>query len=277
MSPKNRIYSLIVAYNPNLDELTNNINLLKQQTDLIIICNNSDKELSIHDDSLIIFNFYENTGIAKAQSIGMNWAFKNGADFVLQMDQDSIPDESMVRQLLETYRVLENKGYNAGLVGPQDYDIYTGEINKARLRKGKEIEHSGVFLVDSTLSSGSLISKRAYEIVGGMNNDLFIDLVDKEYCWRLKKNGFVVARDLKAKLSHRLGNGKKKILGYLYVGVPDPIRHYYAFRNTIILLSRNYAPLYWKLSSIAKLIFKIIVYPLCSMTERAGLNICFLD
>ena len=91
-----------------------------------------------------------------------------------------------------------------------------------------------------------------------------------------RKSGFIVARDLKAKLEHRLGNGKKKILGFLYVGVPVPIRHYYAFRNTIFLLNRNYAPLYWKLSSIVKLIFKIIVYPIVLEDGKSRLKYMLL-
>ena len=271
-----KIFSIIVAYNSNTEELSALIRRLKQQTNLIIICNNSDYNIEYNDNFIKVFNLAENLGIAKAQNVGMGWAFSNGADFVLQVDQDSVPDKSMVSQLLETYQILEKKGYNVGLVGPQDYDIITNEIRIARLNKGKQIENSRIFLVDSILSSGSLISKKAYEIVGGMMDDLFIDLVDHEFCWRLRKSGFIVAKDLKAKLAHRLGNGKKRILGFLCVGVPAPIRHYYAFRNTIFLLSKNYAPLYWKLSSIVKLIFKVIVYPIMLDDGKSRLNYMLL-
>lgn len=273
---KNIVYAIVVTYKPDINKLNSLLLSLKPQVSRIVVCNNSVTEHGLSDQSVLVFNFHDNLGIAKAQNIGMKWAFENGADFVLQMDQDSVPDESMVRQLLETYKILEKKGYNVGLVGPQDYDIYTKEINKTRLNKGKQIDQSDVFLVDSTLSSGSLISKKAYEIVGGMSDELFIDLVDHEYCWMLRKSGFIVARDLKAKLEHRLGNGKKKILGFLYVGVPVPIRHYYAFRNTIFLLNRNYAPLYWKLSSIVKLIFKIIVYPIVLEDGKSRLKYMLL-
>ena len=271
-----KIFSIIVAYNPDTQELLAQIRRLKEQTSFIVICNNSDYNITCNESFIKVFNFADNLGIARGQNVGMEWAFENGADFVLQMDQDSVPDESMVRQLVETYQKLERKGYNVGLVGPQDYDIYTKEINKARLKRGRQIDHSDVFLVDSTLSSGSLISKKAYEIVGGMNDELFIDLVDNEYCWRLRKSGFIVARDLKAKLAHRLGDGKKKIFGFLYVGVPAPIRHYYAFRNTIVLLNKNYAPLSWKVSSIVKLIFKILVYPIVLNDGKSRLNYMLL-
>ncbi|MCV5754707.1 glycosyltransferase, partial [Escherichia coli] len=72
-----------------------------------------------------IFNFNDNLGIAEAQSIGMKWAFENGADFILQMDQDSIPDPKMVEQLLTCYKKLLKQNVNVGLVGSQDFDKVT--------------------------------------------------------------------------------------------------------------------------------------------------------
>ena len=259
---KTIVYALVVTYTPDINELNSLILSLKPQVSRIVVCNNSEDELVLDDKSVLVFNFHDNLGVAKAQNIGMEWAFNNGAEFVLQMDQDSIPNDDMVEELLKAYEELTLKGYNIGLIGPQDFDKNTKEINRARLKKGKKIKNTSCVIVEHTLSSGSIIPKKAYDIVGGMNDELFIDLVDHEFCWRLRKNCFIVARDLKAKLAHRLGYGKKKILCFLYVGVPTPIRHYYAFRNTVFLLNRNYAPLYWKLSSFFKLIFKVLVYPL---------------
>ncbi len=68
-----------------------------------------------------------------------------------------------------------------------------------------------------------------------MEDSLFIDAVDSEYCWRIRHNGFLVIKNNDALLAHKLGDGKKKILGFLYVGVPSPIRHYYQVRNTLLL------------------------------------------
>jgi rhamnosyltransferase len=159
------------------------------------------------------------------------------------------------------YNELSAAGYKIGLVGVQDYDKITNEMNKARLKKGKELIN-GYYDIDNTLSSGSLISREAYLAIGGMRDDLFIDAVDHEYCWRLKKSGFKVIRNKNALLGHRLGDGKFKILNLVYVGMPSPFRHYYATRNIFLLFRDSHVPLYWKLSSVVKLIGKIIFYPL---------------
>jgi rhamnosyltransferase len=254
------IYAVVVAYNPDLDDLLANVTAIKNQVDKVILCNNSTFDIGFKDEKIVEFNFGDNLGIARAQSIGMQWAFENGADFILQMDQDSTPDEHMVSKLHKVFCDLRKTNINVGLVGPVVYDKLEAKANRLQSKKINILEENQFFYVSATLSSGSLISKDAYESVGGMNDSLFIDVVDFEYCWRLRDNGFMVVRCANAQLAHRQGDGSKRIFGLVSVGIPAPIRHYYAFRNTIFLLGSDSAPLYWKVSSVVKLILKFVLY-----------------
>lgn len=255
------IYANVVAFQPDINLLSKSLLSLSTQVDAILLINNSDYDLAIDIDKVEVLNLGANLGIAKAQSIGMERAFGDGADFVLQMDQDSEVPEDMVSSLLTSYQLLESEGHNVGLIGPLDFDKVTGHVNKARLNKG-ELVNGRYSFVDSTLSSGSLIPKKAYLAIGGMYDDLFIDIVDHEYCWRLRAAGFMVVRDNDVKLPHRIGDGKKKILGFISVGVPSPFRHYYAVRNTLFLIRKNYPPIMWKLTAVPKIVFKLCMYPI---------------
>ena len=51
-------------------------------------------------------------------------------------------------------------------------------------------------------------------------------------------------------------------MGFLRIGISDPIRHYYQVRNTLLLFKRDYTPNYWKYSGLVKIIFKLVVYPI---------------
>lgn len=239
------VYALLVTYNPDSEQLQQSINILKLEVDYILICNNSVFNLDItceNDNKCHVMNFGENLGIARAQSIGMDWCFSNGASFVLQMDQDSLLSVGTVKQLLERYRLLEINGYRVGMIGPTHYDRFDGKIDEKRIISGKNIRDFNVVEVHATLSSSCLISKDAYDLVGGMDDGLFIDYVDWEYSWRLKKHGYLTYRAEDILLAHRIGGGVKKIIGRFDVVVPSPIRHYYHTRNTIILLFRSYTP-----------------------------------
>ena len=166
-----KIYSILVAYNPDLEELNQAVERLKKQTDIVIVCNNSDYDVEFEGEQVKVFNFGENLGIAKAQSIGMKWAFENGADFILQMDQDSIPHDDLVEKLLECYEELTEKGYKVGLVGSQDYDKDTKYLSKAKIDRGTTIESECYIKINQVISSGSLIPIETYKIIGGMDDD----------------------------------------------------------------------------------------------------------
>lgn len=256
-----KIFSLIVTYNPDILILKELVVTLLKQTSYIVVCNNSIYNIEIDNSLVKIINFNENLGIAQAQSIGMKWAFENGADFILQMDQDSIPENDMVEKLKKCYRELTEEGYNIGLVGPVDYDKDTYIKSVARIDKGEYIKEN-YLSVSSTLSSGSLIPFKVYKQVGFMDDILFIDAVDSEYCWRLRDNGFLVIRNNEAMLSHKLGYGHKTVLGFIKMGISSPFRNYFQVRNVFLLLPRNYVPLYWKLSQLLKVVFKVLFYPI---------------
>lgn len=257
---KNKVYAIIVAYEPEEADLKVAIERLLKQTEIVIVCNNSIADFSYEHDSVRIFNFNDNLGIAEAQNVGMKWAFENGGNFVLQMDQDSVLEEKTVERLLESYEKLKKEGYNIGVIGPKHYDKDTKEVDEARIIKGKDIE-GGYSIIKATISSCSLIPKKAYEMVGGVESGLFIDAVDFEYCWRLRKNGFLTFRDNNVLLGHKVGNGKKKILGKVDARIPSPIRHYYHIRNLFLLFWRAYVPVYWKISNLVKLVLKLVIYP----------------
>lgn len=256
-----KIYSILVAYNPNIEELSQAVDRLKKQTDMVVVCNNSDYDVKFKNEQVKVFNFGENLGIAKAQSIGMKWAFENGADFILQMDQDSEPDEKLVANLLSCYEELESQGYKIGLVGPQDYDKDTQKINKGRVKKGTYIKDTNYVSMEQTLSSGSLIPKATYEAIGGMEDGLFIDAVDEEYCWRITQAGMMIVKNNDALLAHKIGIGEQNIIGPLNLVISSPIRYYYQFRNVILLSTRNYAPIYWRVSMLIKITLKLFVFP----------------
>jgi rhamnosyltransferase len=267
MHNKFNIYTVIVAYNASKKDLDATVNELLRQTSFVVICNNSSYDLTFSHPRIKVLNFGDNLGIAKAQNIGMAWAFDQGADFILQMDDDSLPDPNMVKLLYESYSALQSANYNVGIIGPRDFDRYTKKIHSTKLnpascQKGEFIDgFDGLVIVNSIISSGSLISKKSYLEVGEMLDELFIDAVDFEYCWRLRAKGFLIVRNNKARLAHRFGEGRARFFIFFDVFVAAPIRHYYQFRNVFYLFNRSYVPRYWKVRSVFKIVFKLLFYP----------------
>ena len=256
-----KIYAVIVVYKPNLESLKKSIELLLNQINYIVIVNNSDVSLPYLGKSIKTIGLGMNYGIAYAQNIGMDWAYHNGADYVIQMDQDSIIHNDTVINIMKSYHELTLKGYKIGLVGCIDYDKDSKILNYGRIKNAKIIEANNYFSVNETMSSGSLIPRKVYYEVGQLMNLLFIDAVDSEYCWRMKRMGYKVIINSNALIAHKLGHGRIN-KGFIEFQKSAPIRHYYEYRNFVFLFWKKYVPINWKINKLIIFIAKILLYPL---------------
>lgn len=257
------VCAVIVTYNPNIKEFKENLNsILNELGNVCIVDNSTSKSIqkdiiNLNHSSVKIITLNENKGIALAQNYGMDWAFSNGYYGVLLLDQDSRVSDGMVEVLCNEYNMLVQKSIKVACIGPL---IYNRDSNEKTLygRQNVEVPNS-VVEVEKTLSSGSLISKEAYSSIGEMDSSLFIDLVDWEWCWRAKKKEYVTYISTQVIMAHRLGEGRKKILGF-DIGIPAPIRHYYQFRNYLILFKRDYVPRTFKIKYLIIYILKFFFY-----------------
>lgn len=241
---------VLITYNPNLEELQKNITSYITQVKKVIVVDNS-----ITTDILPIIKKFDNIhsiflgdnlGIAKAQNIGIQYAFENGFDFVVEMDQDSCLPNNYINDIYESYKILENQGHKIAGIGPLSINKENGNTYLF----DSHIDNNNFLIeVSETLSSGFLISKKSFEIVGYKNEDFFIDYVDWEWNWRAKAIGLKNFINKKLVIEHMLGNGHKKIL-FWEIGIPTPIRHYYQYRNSLNLMKIDYISLNWKIKRI---------------------------
>jgi 2-polyprenyl-3-methyl-5-hydroxy-6-metoxy-1,4-benzoquinol methylase len=100
---------------------------------------------------------------------------------------------------------------------------------------------------DLLLSSGSLVPFEVLDKVGGMEEALFIDQVDTEWCLRARSMGYRIFGACDAILEHRLGEAYARIwLGrWRHLPRHRAFRYYYIFRNSLFLFGRDYVPAKW--------------------------------
>ena len=67
-----------------------------------------------------------------------------------------------------------------------------------------------------------------------MDEPLFIDWVDLEWCWRARKLGYQIIGNADVEIRHQLGDGSINV-GFRKISVRTPIRHYYITRNAVYL------------------------------------------
>lgn len=260
------ICAIIVTYNPD-DKIYDRILLIYNQVDkVVIIDNNSSIEckrelikisnkLNIH----LILN-EENLGIARALNQGINYAIKNKYKWILTLDQDSIVDKDLVKNLKLTYKFYPDKN-KVGIIGTNFIDKNTGL--KYRMISSAT---KNWLEVDEVISSGSLYPVTLFNTVGYFREDLFIDQVDNEFCLRVRLNGYKIILSTYIGMLHSMGNMSKhkffnkQIVCYNY----SPLRYYYRTRNRILLAKEYFRKdIIWSLNRViisVKEFLKVLLY-----------------
>ena len=256
------IGAIIVLYNPDFELLKNGLDALLPQIDKICLIDNSSVDNS-HKiplcDKINYIPLMENKGIAIAQNIGIRYFEKAGFEYVVFSDQDSVATENVVSSLAQNYESL-SKSYNIAAIGPQPINRKTQKsyVKKSIIKETIENNGKSYYKVYSIVSSFSLVKLSTFSVVGYMEEELFIDGVDDEWCWRAhdkaKLDTFVVC-DLQ--FSHFQGCDES-----VSYKKSTPFRSYYQFRNFIRLLNRRYVPKYWKCMNLVKFSVKTFYYPL---------------
>lgn len=116
------------------------------------------------------------------------------------------------------------------------------DINKSGKRK-KIIpsQIDGDFYTSVAISSGTLSHISVFDKVGVMDENLFIDYVDTEWCLRCFQAGLKIRIIVNAHMYHSIGDNTIEIWRFK-IPIHSPQRRYYRIRNSIKLLKYHHVP-----------------------------------
>ncbi|WP_429069046.1 glycosyltransferase family 2 protein [Aeromonas veronii] len=262
---KKKIHAVIVTYNPDVDFLLLNVNnlLCCDSVNKIHIVDNTvgGSDLSVFNNSSVKLHVLgENRGIATAQNVGMRAAIDEDADYIILFDQDSTLLPGLISGLLIQMEHAKKIGLKIACIGPRPLDVFSRKIHKPLFQK-EDVLCDGITICKQIIASGKLIDTTVLSNIGLMDDGLFIDGVDHEWCWRARNNGYIVAISDNIIMEHKLGDARGVFLGLKYK-IGAPIRMYYQFRNILILIRRGYVPMYWKVRNLIGVLFRLVIFGL---------------
>lgn len=217
----------IVSYKPDIKRLRENIFAIISQVDrLVIFINGKESESDTKKAAKGLKNIEficskENEGIAFALKKLMQYASINDFDWVLSLDQDSVCQPG----LIDEYKKYVNLP-NVGMLTCQIVD-----------RGGSIVEqfdsNKDYFEVESAITSAAFTNVRAYQNVSGYNEKLFIDYVDWDIVFQLRRSGYKIYKIRYYGLLHELGHTTQHSFLWKKCNTfnHSPFRHYYQARN----------------------------------------------
>lgn len=237
------IGAVIVTYNPNIALLLKNINAVTNQVDTLILVDNGSENIKDIESLSEKFKFEiirlgVNLGIATALNKGMEFFNLKKYKWVLTLDQDSVVEKNMVKNLTELKEFNQPK---------------TAILAARFIDKKQSHLHDEQNVVENlyVITSGGLVRISAWRKVRGFDEQLFIDNIDNDFNQRLAGIGYRVMQANQITFQHSLGDpiNNKPLLQKILVikkGLSptdhSSFRQYYISRNGIIMAKRYFKP-----------------------------------
>lgn len=234
MISKKDIVCIVVLYKPDASVIKNIKRYNNLVNEVILVDNSSEDNTELFEslDFIRYIPLKSNTGIAHAINIGIK---KSEEPFIITMDQDSSINDGLINSYINFLNTKDNE--KVGALTPQ----YNTDRNPAVAKDGTELQLL-------TMQSGTLFKRSTIEQIGYFDEDLFLDVVDWEYCLRMNSNGYQLIRVNKAVLDHKPAETREWKFGPLKVkyGAAAPIRYYYQARNLLWTAKKYHSMLLYK-------------------------------
>lgn len=217
----------IILYNPTKDEI-NSLTSYCEVFDKIYVYDNSRKnnekdiQLVLRSKNYEYLYNGENEGISIPFNKMLSKASEENYKYFLMMDQDSI----FTKENIEIAINQIEKNHT------DDVAIYCPNIlfNEA---KSEEIKKDSY--VDFCITSGSFVDIYKYLNLGGYDEKLFIDGIDRDYCIRVIEKGYKIIKMSDSVMKQNLGSKGKNLFG---VFEHSAIRNYYIYRNRLYVINK---------------------------------------
>ncbi|QRR12676.1 glycosyltransferase [Burkholderia sp. MS389] len=261
-----KIGIVVVFYRPNAD-CVRNANRLAGFGHCVVVDNTESSANAGGvrlDPAIEYITNGRNLGIATALNQGVERLLEHGCRWALLFDQDSEPTPELLTGLPKRIDAAVRRNPRVALVGPAYADARLGgvapfiQFRHFSLKRIRPTSNEPVS-VDFLITSGSCINLSLWREIGPMDDSLFIDFVDLEWCVRARARGCLILGIPDITLMHELGGEPVRVLGRLYPS-HSALRHYYLFRNAVLLIKRDYVPLSWKSTELIKFPFRLAIY-----------------
>jgi len=213
---------------------------------IILIDNESQKDFPDeinNSDKIHIIKNKNNEGFALSNNQGIKYSIKNGFDFVLLLNNDTLIKNDLIDSLVQQSSTLNQKIIQPLILNYDGSKIWNagGKINNffgtfETLKKGKNFK-SNRNLTEWFTGCCVLIKSEVFSEIGYFDERFFAYYEDVDFSIRLKKMGYSIALMTDSYLQHYESASSKSI--NKSEGNLSPYVHYLNIRNHILLLKKH--------------------------------------
>lgn len=224
-----KLAAVVILYNPDKN-VVNNIKSYIHYIDILYVVLNTEVNIDIYnylynEEKIRIIKHRENEGIAKSLNEVL-CLVKNNYSWLLTMDQDSSFISNSVNKYLAIIGELDAK---------EIYGVTSKITCNDIISSGENFDY-----IDRCITSGMILNVKIAVECGGFCEDLFIDEVDYEFCYRVNERGFKLIRYPYKVMKHYIGNEKICSVAGVKFSTENEryFRLFYIYRNCLYVMSK---------------------------------------
>ena len=258
----NNVTGTVITYNPDLSLLKNNLAAAVPQVSGVLIYDNGSANVADIRELLSVFPSVEL--IENGENLGLPVNYNKAArkvggrtdsdSWLLILDQDTVLPEGYVQAA-------------SAFFGQGDISIiscpYWDSNAESFEEFHKRLPSEETCYVKECISSGSICRMRDIFVLGGFDEQMFIDYVDYDYCRTVQEHGLKILQLNRYYIKHPIGHSQT----VRFLGKPQvihnhsPFRKYYFCRNRVYYARKHHMSL-WKDKGFYKGYLRILILTL---------------
>ena len=267
----------VILYNHPSSTISLLQDLRRQSCEIHIFINalSPDQDISIYADlSDSMFFPGENLGLARALNDIIEVFRASTSQYLFLFDQDSRISDDYIDRMINEYQSISLVDHSIVCLAPMLIDVKHPSISATNAILGSSQSIHTPYPTAAT--SGCLFTQKSFSTVGVMDENLFIDGIDHDWCLRAWTNHCSIYFSTKTELLHNMGDGFIKYGSSLKPIHSNALRHYYIVRNSIYMIFWKSFPMGWNLREGLKTIRRIAGYPMLSRNHLLSLQMVAL-
>lgn len=221
-----KVLGIVILYYPDDKVKQNILSYLPRLDKLIIWENTPEPALPLSFDTeaeekLLRMGCGKNTGIGTPLNEAVRFGQENGFTHLLTMDQDSCFGENMFAGFLRALADGDSDNVASFSANTHPYEASQPTVEE----------------INICITSGTIYTLEVFKDAGSFRDDFFIDAIDTEFCFRLRRKGWKMVQLNHIHMHHVLGN--VTVTPFLWGKLISPNysaqRTYYLTRNSLLL------------------------------------------
>lgn len=202
---------------------------------------NSVSAIKLAHPGIEVLETHKNLGFAGGNNEGIGLALRNGADYVLLLNNDTVVDPKFLTRLVDA----AESSPDIGIVGPKIYyfkepkriwfaggkiNYWSGNTSHIGELEDDEGQYDEARDTDFITGCTMLIKRKVIDSIGLLNDRLFLYYEDSDFCARAHRHGYRIIFVPSSVIWHKVSSTASKI---------KDIQFYYGTRNMFLFEKSN--------------------------------------